>query len=185
MQKKIIQKNNTKISTRKLVLNALMIALVFLVTYLPFLHIPSPAQGYFNIGDSIIMITAILIGRKSGFVAGAIGSSLADLAWGYYLYIPFTFIVKGLEGYVVGVITNKKSDKVSPRAIKIMSLVAGVLVMALGYFIFQITVIRYFDKTLGVAAAVAELPGNLIQGAISAILAYVFLKAIDKSRFYL
>ena len=167
--------------TKKLVLNSLMIALVFLITYLPFLHIPSPAKGYFNIGDSIIMITAILLGRKSGFIAGSIGAALADLVGGYYAYVPFTFIVKGLEGYIVGIIANKKSEKVSSRTIQIISLVAGALIMVFGYFIFQATVLTFFDETLGFAAAVAELPGNLIQGAVSAIIAYSFITLINKS----
>jgi len=173
-----------KISTRKLVLNALMIALVFLITYLPFLHIPSPiVQGYFNIGDSIIMITAILLGRKSGFIAGAIGSALADLVYGAFIFVPITFIVKGLEGYIVGLIANKKSDKAPSNNRRIISLVVGALVMASGYFIFEFTIIRFYDKTLAITAIVAELPGNLIQGAVSAIVAYAFVAVIDRSKF--
>lgn len=171
-----------KISTKKLVLNALMIALVFLITYLPFLHIPSPiAQGYFNIGDAAIMIAAILLGRKSGFIAGAIGSALADLAYGSFIFVPITFIVKGLEGYIVGAIANKNSDKAPSHAKQIISLVAGALVMVFGYFIFELTVIRLIDKSLAFTAIAAELPGNLIQGAVSAVLAYVLLTIINKT----
>ncbi len=171
-----------KFSIKKLVLSALMIALVFLITYLPFLHIPSPiAQGYFNIGDAAIMIAAILFGRKSGFVAGAIGSALADLAYGSFIFVPITFIVKGLEGYIVGVIANKNSDKAPSNIRRIISVVVGALVMVVGYFIFELTVIRLIDKSLAFTAIVAELPGNLIQGAISAIVAYAFIAVIDKS----
>jgi len=172
-----------KISTRKLVLSALMIALVFLITYLPFLHIPSPiAQGYFNIGDAAIMIAAILLGRKSGFIAGAIGSALADLAYGSFIFIPITFIVKGLEGYIVGAIANKSSDKAPSNTRRIISLVAGALVMVLGYFIFELTVIRLIDKSLAFTAIIAELPGNLIQGVVSAIVAYAFVTVVDRSK---
>ena len=173
-----------KITTRKLVLNALMIALVFLITYLPFLHIPSPiAQGYFNIGDTAIMIAAILLGRKSGFIAGAIGSALADLAYGSFIFVPITFIVKGLEGYIVGAIANKNIDIAPSNTRRIISLVAGALVMVLGYFIFELTVVRLIDKSLAFTVIAAELPGNLIQGAVSAIVAYVFVTVINKSNF--
>lgn len=172
-----------KFSIKKLVLNALMIALVFLITYLPFLHIPNPAiqGGYFNIGDAAVMIAAIILGRKSGFVAGAIGSALADLAYGSFIFVPITFIVKGLEGYIVGAIANKNSDKASSNINRIISLVVGALVMVVGYFIFELTVIRLIDKSLAVTAVVSELPGNLIQGTISAIVAYAFVTVIDKS----
>lgn len=172
-----------KITTKKLVINALMIALVFLITYLPFLHIPSPiAQGYFNIGDAAIMITALLLGRKSGFIAGAIGSALADLVWGAFIFVPITFIVKGLEGYIVGAIANKVSNKVSINTRRIISLAVGALTMAAGYFIFELTIVRLlFDKTLAITAIVAELPGNLVQGTVSAILAYGFITIVNKT----
>ena len=171
-----------KISTRKLILNALMIALVFLITYLPFLHIPSPiASGYFNIGDAAIMIAALMLGRSSGFIAGAIGSALADLAYGSFIFVPITFIVKGLEGYVVGAIANKNGNKEISATTRIISLVIGALVMVIGYFVFELTIIRLIDKSLAFTAILAELPGNLIQGAVSAVVAYVFISIINKS----
>jgi len=36
---------------------------------------------------------------------------------------------------------------------------------------------------LAITAIVAELPGNLIQGAVSAIVAYAFVAVIDRSKF--
>lgn len=79
-------------------INGLMIALVFVVTR--FTSIPTPV-GYFNIGDVAIMVTAVLLGKNSGFAAGAIGSAIADISSGYYIFAPVTFIIKGLEGYVI------------------------------------------------------------------------------------
>lgn len=171
-----------KISTRKLVVNALMIALVFLVTFLPFLHIPSPiAQGYFNVGDAVIMITAILLGRKSGFIAGAFGSALADLVLGSFIFAPITFIVKGLEGYIIGTIANKSNNDRKSIIRRIVSLVVGVLVMTAGYFVFELVIVRLIDENLAVMTIVTELPGNLIQGAVSALLAYAFVTVINRT----
>ncbi len=172
-----------KISIKKIVLTALMIALVFLITYLPFLHIPSPiAQGYFNVGDAAIMITAILLGRSSGFIAGAIGSALADLVYGAFYFAPITFIVKGVEGLVIGAIANKKGKGTPSAARKLIAFAVGALVMVAGYFIFEMTVIRFiFDKTLAITAIAAELPGNLIQGAVSVILAYAFHTVLNRT----
>lgn len=168
-------------STRKLVLNGLMIAMVFLITFLPFLHIPSPiAQGYFNIGDSVIMIAAILLGRKSGFIAGAIGSALADIAVGAFIFAPFTFIVKGLEGFVAGAIANK-TGRLPDFTLRIIALTAAAITMVAGYFFFELTLIRLFDKSLAATAVIAELPGNLIQGAVSAIVAYALIAVIDRT----
>ena len=66
-----------RITTKKLVLCALMTAIVFLITFTPFLQIPSPmTQGYYNIGDAAIMIAAILLGRRVGFIAGGVGGEV-------------------------------------------------------------------------------------------------------------
>lgn len=171
-----------KITTRKLVLNALMIALVFIVTYLPFLHIPSPiAQGYFNIGDAAIMVAALMLGKRSGFLAGAFGSALADLLYGAFIFVPITFIVKGLEGYIAGAIAARKNDDTPGYGRKVLAVLVGALVMAAGYFIFESIVIRQLDKKLAMTAIIAELPGNLVQGIVSAIVAYVFVAVLEKT----
>jgi len=69
--------NSSRINaTRKIAVNGMMIALVFLATYVT--KIPTASVhlilgfGYNNSGSSF--------GRKSGFLAGAIGSSVADIA---------------------------------------------------------------------------------------------------------
>lgn len=169
----------TEGTNKKLVLTALMIAVVFLLTFI--IHIPSPIPGgYFNIGDAAIMITAILLGGRAGFIAGAIGSALSDYALGYMMFVPVTFVVKGIEGLVVGLIANKNGKASEAR--KIIAIVVGALIMVVGYLVFELTVVRLLlDKTLAVSTIIAELPGNLIQGGASAIIAYSFLAVLEKT----
>jgi uncharacterized membrane protein len=170
-----VKKNTTK----KIVLNGMMIALVFLATY--FTKIPIPAtQGYFNLGDTIIMVTAILLGGKSGMLVGSIGSLIADIAGGYYLFAPLTFIVKGLEGYVVGMIASHKEYEKTVEYRKILAVIIGAIVMTAGYFIGEAYFLGFFDSTFGLTAAVVELPLNLIQGGISAGVGYVLAAIIEK-----
>jgi len=65
--------------------------------------IPVPGiRGYFNVGDVVIMTSALLLGRKYGAYIGAIGPALADLFLGYAVFVPITFVVKGIEGYPKG-----------------------------------------------------------------------------------
>ena len=149
-------------TTKKIVMNGLMIALVFLVTYVAKIPTPLPG-GYFNLGDSVIMVAAILLGRRTGLIAGAIGSCLADIAFGSFLFAPFTFVIKGLEGYTTGLIAG--SDP-SARGIQItrsiVAVAAGAIVMAGGHFLSEAFLLGFFDKAFGLAAAVAELPANLV-----------------------
>ncbi len=171
-----------KISTRKIVLTALMIALVFIITYLPFLHIPSPVPpGYFNIGDAAIMIAAILLGRKSGLAAGAIGAALADLAYGAFIFVPITFVVKGIEGYIVGAIAHQRADRDPNYFRRIIAVAAGALIIVAGYFILELTFYRMIDNSLAVAAIISEVPGNLVQCGVSAVVAYIFAAILDRT----
>ena len=162
-------KNNT---TKKIVLNGLMIALVFLATY--FSRIPTPLPGgYFNLGDSVIMVAAILLGRNSGLAAGAIGSCLADLAFGSFLFAPITLVVKGIEGYLTGMIAHSVSEKAVPTGRIILAVTVGAIVMVGGYFVSEAFLLGFFDSTFGITAAVTELVPNLIQGGLGAVAGYL------------
>jgi len=161
-----------RISTKKIALNGLMIALVFLTTY--FTRLPEPIPpGYVNIGDAAIMIAAIVLGKSSGFIAGSIGSCLADLISGAFIYAPITFIVKGVEGFVIGLIMQENRKGKPGELFGIIAVVAGAAIMVAGYFLAESYILGIFDKTFGYTAAVANLPLNLVQGGVSAIIGYV------------
>lgn len=169
-------------SIKKLVLNSLFIALVFLTTY--FTRIPTPLPGgYFNTGDAVIMLASILLGPISGMTAGAVGSALADLAAGAVLFIPITFVVKGIEGLVTGILAARFAaargtlSGINARAhlIIMLPIVAGATVMVAGYFLAEAFLLGAFDEAFGLAAAVAELLPNTIQGVASMIVAYLLV----------
>ncbi|HHW47978.1 MAG TPA: ECF transporter S component [Clostridiaceae bacterium] len=169
-------------STKKLVLNGVMIALVFLATRL--ISIPGPIPpGIINLGDSVIMITAILLGARSGFVAGALGSALADITFpGGFVFAPVTFVVKGLEGYIVGMVASGSEKEGKNFFLKsVVAVIIGAIVMVAGYFLAEAFVLSMFDTTFGYTFAVTELPFNLAQGCISAIVSYILSILLNKA----
>lgn len=168
-----------KVSTKKLVLNGLMIALVFLATF--FTRIPTPLpQGYFNLGDAVIIISAILLGRKSGLIAGGIGSLLADVSAGAFIFAPITLVVKGIEGYIIGSIASSEDGKSTGEVRKIAAAVIGALIMVAGYFLAEAFILGLFDEAFGFMAAVAELPANLLQGGLSVVVGYILTTILGK-----
>lgn len=169
------------ISTKKLALNGVMIAVVFLTTY--FTKIPGPV-GPFNIGDAAIMLTAVLLGRNSGFLSGAIGSAIADIAMGYGIFAPFTFIVKGIEGYVVGVLASKNAEGKTSEAMRIVAIATGAIIMISGYFLAETFLLRFIDPAFGLAKALEDLPFNLVQGGVSAVIGYVVSILLIKANVY-
>ncbi|HOM01996.1 MAG TPA: ECF transporter S component [Acetivibrio sp.] len=171
--------SNRTNSTRKIAINGMMIALVFLATYVT--KIPT-AVGPFNLGDSVIIIAAVLLGRKSGSLAGAIGSAIADIAMGYQHFAPVTFVVKGLEGFVAGFIVYalSKRFKEKKHVVILVASVAASIVMVSGYFFAELYVMRLFDETMGIAAALRDLPVNLVQGGACAVVGYILSVALDR-----
>ena len=92
-----MKESNLKTLIRYSVLMALTTVMTMVI------HIPTVGtNGYLNLGDMVVFIAALTMGKKAGFIVGGLGSALADLLLGYTHYAPITFIVKGLEGYIAG-----------------------------------------------------------------------------------
>lgn len=169
--------------TSKIVLNGLMISMVFLATY--FTKIPIPgSQGYFNIGDVMIMLSGSFVGPLAGALAGSLGSALADLAAGYYIYIPVTFIVKGLEGLAAGMLFRKFSKYLNANAARSLAYIIAAAIMIFGYFISEYYILALFDKNFGLTAAIAGIFTNIPQGAISIVIALITAPLIEKTKLF-
>lgn len=149
-------------------------ALICLLTMV--ISIPIPAtQGFINIGDAGVMICGMLFGPIIGGFSGGIGSSLADILLGYTIYAPGTLIIKGLEGFIVGIIANPKKyyKKINYR--DILAVIAGGLLMVYGYFLYEVFVYGY-------AAAVYELFLNgIIQFGLGGLIALIFISTARKT----
>ncbi len=151
----------------RLVLVALTMALVTLMTMI--IQIPNPAsQGYINFGDSIIFVTGVVFGPFFGLLAGGIGSALADLLSGYAQYAPWTLIIKGLEGLIVGLIAHKAYQSQRKLVLPVLGMVVAGAWMVAGYLLAE-------SVMYGVAGAVVNVPGNLVQAVVSLALAIPLL----------
>ena len=155
-------------TARELALSAVFAAAVCVATMV--ISIPVPAtSGFFNVGDSMVFISALLYGAKIGGLAGGVGSAAADILLGYGNYAPFTLIIKGLEGFVVGHISEKNSIVRSVCAVA-----AGAAVMVTGYFIVQ-------SFMFGIPNALVELPVNLFQVGSGFLIAVPVATAVRKA----
>lgn len=148
-------------------------ALTCVVTMM--ISIPIPAtQGFINIGDSIVMFSGLLFGPIIGSIAGGVGSSLADIFLGYTNYAIPTLIIKGLEGFIVGIIANPRKyyKKINYR--DIVGVVVGGLTMVLGYFLVEV-------MFYGFPSAFFETIFNLVfQFGLGAIIAIALIIASRK-----
>lgn len=164
--------NNQKVS--KIVTLSMAIALVTVCTMI--IRIPT-VKGYTNFGDIMIFVIAAILGRKYGFIAGGLGSMLADLLGGYFIYAPATLVIKGVEGLLFALVYEKLKQETT-IATFIAALIAASEMMA-GYFLFN-----YFMT--GYAGAFESfITGDLIQGLVSAFVSVPIILAIKKTKFKL
>lgn len=140
---------------RSLTQNALLTALVAVATLT--LRVPMPAtQGYLNLGDAGIFVAALIFGPRTGAIAGGIGSAMADLIGGYPHWAPFTLLIKGIEGYLVGILFHSFLSQRWQTVWAILAAGLGGVWMATGYFVTE-------TFMYGWQPALAALTGNLLQ----------------------
>ena len=165
---------NSKVVS-KIVLTALFAALVYVATSI--IRYPTfGTQGYINIGDSIVLLSAWLIGGVYGALAAGIGSALADLLAQYVTYVPGTFIIKFLMALVAYLIfTALKKTNINKVVAYIVSGVVAELIMVFGYFLYESTILGY-----GLAAA-ASIPSNGVQGITCLVLGLVLVEVLNAS----
>ncbi|OYT40176.1 MAG: hypothetical protein B6U89_02945 [Desulfurococcales archaeon ex4484_58] len=74
---------------------------VYVVTVAIQIYQPTTG-GYFNLGESVIYLAALLRGPWIAGFAGGVGAALADVSTGYGIFAPGTLIIKFIEGLVAG-----------------------------------------------------------------------------------
>jgi uncharacterized membrane protein len=161
-----------KLKLTLLVQTALMVAIIFVITYIIRIPLPFASGGYLNIGDTPLYIAAYLLGGPAGAVAGGLGSALSDLAAGYVPYVLPTAVIKGAMGLVCGVLMRSGDMKRFALASAL-----GGAVMVGGYAVFEAL---FFN----VNQAIATIPLNCIQwagGVIAATVLFPAVKMVEKS----
>ncbi len=158
----------------KMVIAAMMASLICVATMI--IKIPSPLQGYINLGDCFVLLAGWVLSPLYGFLAAAVGSALADIFAGYALYAPITFIIKGLMAliayYGFKVLHKKCGNLVS----EILCGGVAEIIMISGYFVFE-------GFLYGFIPSLVNIPANAVQGAVGLVLGILIVKIFRKNNF--
>jgi uncharacterized membrane protein len=148
----------------KIAAAAIFAALVAAATLLFVIPIPA-TSGYFNLGETLIYIAALLFGPLVGAVAGA-GATIAD-ALVAAQYAPGTFTIKAIEGFLVGTLSKTLNRKIQNSTVSsTIAIIIGGVEMVLGYFLYETIVLGY-----PFALALVEVPLNIVQMFIGLLIA--------------
>lgn len=164
--------------TRQLVITALMISLTVLGTLL--FRVPIPmTQGYIHLGDTMICLGVMFLGKRNAAAAAGIGSAMADILGGFAYWAPWTLVIKSAMAFTAGLIIEKRMAKRSSYEGKALlhatALTAGGLVMCAGYLIAERLMYGSW------AAAFIALPWNFGQFTAGIVFSLLIFHAMPKS----
>jgi len=155
-------------------ISAVFAAFVCIATIVLKVDIPQ-TNGYFNIGDSMVYITALLFGPLVGGIAGGVGSMLGDLILGAFAFAPGTLVIKSIEGCLVGYISHKPNPLGKwKRLWKMLTVLLAIVLALLIYYLGSVFYTAEWQfKPMGIY--VGAIQTNPLFWAVVAILLEAFI----------
>lgn len=161
--------------TKDIVLNALLVSLVFVATYFIQIRLPiSVNGGLIHMGNVALFSIAIVFGPKKGAIAGAFGMGLFDILSGWLSWAPFTFIIRGLMGYLIGYFAFKGKKAGKPIFYSVIGILLSSVFMIAGYYLTE--VILYGNYV----APLTSIAGNITQLVIGLATSIPVSIALDR-----
>lgn len=152
--------------TFQLVLTAMLVTLVFVSTFFINIKLPIAANGgLVHLGSAMLFIIAIIFGPKKGAIAGAFGMALFDIFSGWTLWAPFSFLARGLQGWIIGKIAWSNGRNGQSTLFNVLAIIVSVPFMLLGYYICERVLYNSWIIPF------ASIPGNLVQNGVGLLVA--------------
>ena len=152
-----------------MVMMGLMTCLVIVSTM--FIKIPIPmTQGYVHLGDSMIFLAVLILGKKNGSLAAGVGSAMGDILGGYAMWAPWTLVIKFVMGWILGSFVEHFEKKGT-----IVGMAVAGIEMTAGYYVASSLMYGSWIVTL------ADIPWNIGQFAVGMMIAGVLYEALVKT----
>ena len=140
-----------KSSALRISLIAITTAIVAVFTIA--IRVPTPVGGYVSLCDVAVVFVSATFGPVTGFIAGGVGTAIADLAGGFGQWAP-------------------EPDSL---VYKLLAAAVAILTVAGGYFLLTGAFL------IGFAAALPEVPANVVQSACGVIVGLPLSVAVRKA----
>lgn len=164
------------------VTTAMMTAMVMIAT--TFFKIPN-AMGYIHLGDGFVLLAAIILPKKYACFAGGVGAGLADIYGGYAVWAPWTLVIKIVMVLIVQLFFDFLTKRASNG--KHIAKIAGIPFAELFAYVLAVlwTVSGYYVAQGFISgnwiAPVADVPGNVLQASVGAVIAILVSVALGKT----
>ena len=164
------------------VTTAMMTAMVMIAT--TFFKVPN-AMGYIHLGDGFVLLAAIILPKKYACFAGGVGAGLADIYGGYAVWAPWTLVIKIVMVLIVQLFFDFLTKRASNG--KHIAKIAGIPFAELFAYVLAVlwTVSGYYVAQGFISgnwiAPVADVPGNVLQASVGAVIAILVSVALGKT----
>ena len=155
---------------KSLAITAICLVLVYVFTAVVNIRLPfAPNGGLVHLGNVPLFVAAILFGKRTGMIAGGIGMGLFDLLSGWTLWAPFTLVIVGCMGFVVGAITEKRKN----MGFIVLALIAACAIKIVGYYFAEVVIYGNW------VVPFTSIPGNLLQIGVAAVITLIIIKPLQ------
>jgi uncharacterized membrane protein len=162
---------------KDMVVTSLLIALVFVATSFIKIRLPiSLNGGLIHMGNSMLFTAAIVFGPRKGAAAGAFGMALFDFLSEWAAWTPFTFVVRGVMGYIIGKVAYMNNKKGFNWAYNLMGILLGSIWMLVGYYFTEVILYGNWIQPF------TSIPGNVIQILIGVVVALPLSAALKRAK---
>ncbi|MFL0253153.1 ECF transporter S component [Clostridium neuense] len=165
----------SKFTTKDLAEIGMMAAIIFVGTYLNIPYYIGSSKSMIHLGTAVLFIAVLLVGKRRGAIAAAIGLSLFDLFSVTPIWAPFTFIIKGGMAYIVGMIAYRGQYNGESMLNNILAFLLGGVFNIIGYYFVDALFYGSF------IVAFQHVPSSLITTIIGVIVAVPVGKILKKS----
>jgi uncharacterized membrane protein len=170
-----VNKGKSKFKTKDMVETGLLTALVFVATSFINIRLPIAASGgLVHLGTAMLVIASVVFGKEKGAIAGAVGMAIFDLSSGWALWAPFTFVIRGVMGYILGAISYSNNKNGNNNIINIFAVIISGVWMIGGYYLTEVILYgNWFSP-------IASIPGDITQIIMALIIGIPMAKILKK-----
>ncbi|WP_123053313.1 ECF transporter S component [Clostridium sp. JN-1] len=175
---------SSNITVQDIVQVSLMAAVTYIATAV--INIPSGllVKGVVHLGDTMVFVAAVLLGRKKSFLSAGIGMGLFDLLSPYAIWAPFTFFIKGIMAYIASTIAYRKGYNGENVLNNVFGFLLGGLWMVAAYYVSG-SYIAHFTMNINLTQAfiltLTHIPGDIAQVAAGTVIAVPLCKVLKKA----
>lgn len=141
----------------------------------------------FHLGNTFVVLAALLLGGTWGGLSGAVGLTIADLTSGYVTSAPKTFFLKLCIGLIVGLVAHRMmhlTKEKNPKKVAVITFIASACGMLFNVVADPLTGYFYKKVLFGIpqeiASALAKMSAvtTFVNAVVAVMLAGVFYLAL-------